>query len=143
MKTVKITRILSDDMGTFGRLSVDKLRLYTGELPWRNNARKLSCIPAGEYNIQLINSPHFGKVYLVKDVPNRSMVEMHSANFMGDSRYCDTQLEGCIALGEKIGAMRNSKGVMQRAILISRPAVRKFMAALNGDNAKLIIEDRT
>jgi hypothetical protein len=71
------------------------------------------------------------------------MVEMHSANFMGDSRGYDTQLEGCIAIGEKIKAMRNSKGFMQRAIAVSRPGLRKFMLALNGEKAKLIIEDRT
>jgi hypothetical protein len=139
---IVLNRISTSDMGTFGAIHLNGKRFLTGELPWRLNAKQVSCIPEGEYEIAIVNSPKFGKVYGVKNVPNRSNVLIHSANLMGDSRYYDTQLHGCIGVGQKIGMMRNSRGQMQIAVLMSRQGLREFMQELGNKPATLVIQGR-
>lgn len=68
----------------------------TVERPWLNNANSISCIPTGTYQVKWTFSPKFMKyTYQVMDVPNRSGIRVHSANFY-------SQLEGCIALGDAL-----------------------------------------
>lgn len=66
--------------------------LFTLELPWKNNERRVSCIPIGTYRLKLHTSPKFGQCYWVKDVPNRDAILIHPANYT-------RQLLGCIAVG--------------------------------------------
>jgi hypothetical protein len=55
-------------------------------------------------------------------VPKRAGIRIHSANFMGDaSKGFHSQLNGCVALGERLGIMEG-----QKALLLSKPAIRKF-----------------
>ncbi len=130
---VSIRRLESTDEGTFGLLTMPGFRCYTLELPWRNNARRVSCVPVGSYRAAIAQSPRFGRVYLLQGVPGRSAILIHPANVAGDkSMGYDSQLEGCIALGERVGALRNAAGKLQRAVLVSRPAVRAFMSAAAG-----------
>lgn len=90
--------------------------------------RQRSCIPAGRYLCELVNSPRFGRVYGVRNVPGRSHVLIHAANLAGDVEAgWDTQLHGCIAPFERLGAMRNKAGRMQAAGLVSKPALRRLM----------------
>ena len=35
---------------------------HTMELPWRDNERRLSCIPTGVYNVVKHQSPKFGHI---------------------------------------------------------------------------------
>lgn len=65
---------------------------FTLELPWKENQRRISCIPVGTYKIKKHNSPKFGKCFWVLDVPNRSEILIHPANYT-------RQLLGCIAVG--------------------------------------------
>lgn len=65
---------------------------FTLELPWKNNERRISCIPAGVYPIKKHDSPKFGRVFWIQDVPNRSEILIHPANYT-------RQLLGCIAVG--------------------------------------------
>ena len=68
----------------------------TVERPWLNNANSISCIPKGTYQVRWTLSPKFMKyTYQVMDVPGRSGIRIHSANFY-------SQLEGCIALGDAL-----------------------------------------
>jgi Family of unknown function (DUF5675) len=117
------------DQGTFGRLVFGAESCYTTELPWLDNLRQRSCIPAGVYTCAPVQSPKFGRVYGVQAVPGRSNVLIHSANFGGnvDAGF-DTQLHGCIAPCERVGIMRNSKGMMQAAGIFSRPALNRLLA---------------
>ena len=64
---------------------------YTIELPWLGNQRRISCIPEGEYLLQLRFSPKFKWHFLLMDVPGRDLILIHPAN--------DAKLEllGCIA----------------------------------------------
>ena len=96
------------DHGTFGRVIVNggDWSCFSGELPARGNQSKISRIPAGDYLCRWIDSPVHGLCYQVMDVPNRSMIEIHSANWMGDASlgfFC--QLLGCIALGKSVGKL--------------------------------------
>lgn len=88
-----IKRIYYPD-GTNGHLTVDiapGLACYTIELPWKNNKRKVSCIPEGTYKAKKHHSEKHGNVLWLQKVPGRSMVYMHSAN---DALK---ELEGCRA----------------------------------------------
>lgn len=129
MKTVRLERFESSDHGTFGRLIVDDLVLFTGELPYRDvdgngvTDSYLSCIPAGKYTVRFTFSNRFKKrMYLVGPVLGRTGIRIHSANRMGDSKKgFVADLLGCIALGERIGWIGQ-----QKALLVSKPAVRRF-----------------
>ena len=76
---------------------------YTIELLWLGNQRRISCIPEGEYFLQLRFSPKFKWHYLLVNVPGRDLVLIHPAN--------DAKLEllGCIApVMEHIGIGKGS-----------------------------------
>lgn len=108
--------------------------VHTVELPWRDNKQQRSCIPTGVYKCAIVKSPKFGRVYGVQNVPNRSNVLIHSANFAGDvDKGWTTQLHGCVSLGMRVGQMRNSAGQMQSAVLVSRTAVGRLMDWANGE----------
>ncbi len=66
------------------------------ELPWKNNEKMISCIPLGDYECEkrkaTANIPY--EHIWIKNVPNRSGVCIHKANFT-------SQLKGCIAVGDK------------------------------------------
>ena len=136
MRKVTIGRTESDANGTFGKLSTDSgFECYTGELPWKDNAPDISCIPAGVYEAEIIASPKHGNCYQVQSVPNRTMVEIHAGNFCGDtSQGLKSDVLGCIILGRAIGEIGN-----QKALLSSRDALQAFMADLNGEAFQLSV----
>lgn len=68
------------------------LELCTLELPWNDNIKNLSCIPAGSYNCVPRFSKRFGNHFEVKNVPNRDLILFHAGNF-------SFQTKGCILLG--------------------------------------------
>lgn len=102
--------------------------LFTGELPWRDNAASVSCLPSGKYQASMTWSPRFRRqMYLLDGTTPRAGIRAHSANFMGDASLgYRKQLNGCIALGERLGVMDG-----QKALLLSAPAVRRFEAHMN------------
>jgi len=69
------------------------LEFKTVELPWKNNQRRISCIPPDTYTAIKHLSPKFGPCLWIQDVPGRSEILIHPANFWHD-------LLGCIAPGE-------------------------------------------
>ncbi len=139
MRRVRIDRRHSTDMGTFGRLTTEGFSAFTGELPWRDNARGLSCIPAGVYRCVWARSPRLKRsTYRIMGVRDRSGVLFHSANLMGDkTRGFIAQVEGCIAIGEALGFIKG-----QAAVLRSMPAVRRFESIIPaGEPFELEIHD--
>jgi len=140
--TVRVTirRQPSTDHGTFGRLSVDghAFTAYTGELPWRDNRKGASCIPAGIYHCIWALSPRFKRsTYRLVEVPGRSGVLIHPANLVGDRALgLQAQVQGCIVLGERLGWIGG-----QRAILRSMPSVRNFETLMGGKPFDLEIID--
>lgn len=95
--TVTITRTKSNSKQVTGHLvATNGGAVYTCktlELPWKNNASNISCIPIGTYDVAYTFSPRFMKfTYEIKNVIGRSGIRIHSANYA-------SQLNGCIALG--------------------------------------------
>ena len=128
LPTVRLERHETGDQGTFGRIIAPKgLILFTGEQPWRDNATGLSCIPLGTYRAVWTWSPAFKRtMYLLLDTSPRTGIRAHSANLMGDLALGYwSQLQGCIALGERLGWIEG-----QKALLLSAPAVRRFETAM-------------
>lgn len=129
MRTALLLRAETGPQGTFGRLLLPGISFFTGELPWRENRSDLSCIPLGVYRCPWTMSPRFRRrMYLVEPVPGRAGIRVHSANFMGDNPPFHKQLNGCIALGEKLGWMDG-----QKAVLLSAPAIRRFESIMKGE----------
>ena len=138
MKKVELERFESSDEGTFGILKAGFGQyFFTGELPWRDNASNVSCIPKGTYVCIWTKSPRFGRcMYLIDRVEKRSGVRIHAANFVGDdTKGFRKQLHGCIALGEKLGWLGG-----QKAVLVSRPAMRRFEKLAGGRPFELEIK---
>ena len=120
---IVLQRMESGDQGTFGRLTTPDFWLYSGELPDRGNAPSVSCIPAGVYDVIWTWSPRFKRnMYLLLGTAPRAGIRKHPANLMGDIALgLRSQLNGCIALGERLGWIEK-----QKALLLSAPAVRRF-----------------
>lgn len=131
---IRIIRMESGDQGTFGRLVLPNTFFYTGELPWRGNAPNISCIPEAAYEATYTWSPRFQRMlYLIHPVEGRSGIRKHPANLMGDVALgYRSQLNGCIALGERLGWLGG-----QKAVLLSSPAVRRFHELMGGKPFKL------
>lgn len=77
---------------THGALFINKQFVcFTIELPWKENKKRISCIPEGIYPLQRRISQKFGNHLLIKDVPGRSLILLHPAN------NAKQELQGCIA----------------------------------------------
>ena len=78
--------------GTNGCLCLNGEQICaTIELPWKNNAHRISCIPEGAYRLIKRWSPKFGQHLWLQDVPGRTLILIHPAN------NAARELEGCIA----------------------------------------------
>ena len=101
MRTAVLQRLETSDEGTLGRLTTPEgLELWTLEPPWRNNAKGISCIPAGVYPCIWHRSPRFGLVYKLYETAPRSEVLIHSGNWAGDvSKDLRSDSRGCILPG--------------------------------------------
>lgn len=138
INTIVLQRQTSSSHGTEGILRIAHLgvEFFTLELPWRDNTPSLSCIPHGTYTVSIRKSPRYGIIYHVQNVANRSWILIHWGNLAGDSTQgLKTNVEGCILLGKKRGILSG-----QRAVLVSRPAVREFMQYMNNENFLLEVQ---
>lgn len=100
MKKVTLKRTSDNGNQTTGLFMFEDgdkiITLGSLERPWKDNAKNISCIPKGVYQVTITYSPAFKcDMWLVNDVVNRSGIRIHSANYFH-------QLEGCIALGLSI-----------------------------------------
>lgn len=100
MRTVSIKRKNDDGKQTLGDLVVETFTAKTLELPWKNNANDISCIPIGTYTCKYTRSNRMSTkaghdvfTYEILNVPSRGGIRIHSANYFHD-------LLGCIALGD-------------------------------------------
>lgn len=114
----EVRRVRQTPFGTFGELVIHgDVVAKTCELPWKDNAPTVSCIPAGRYWVEREYSPAFKReLFELQDVPGRSECKFHPANV-------PHELKGCIALGEDFGVVGGEEGVVR-----SRLAVDAFMA---------------
>ena len=114
MRTATLTRLESTDDYTLGQLIADGLAVHTLEPPWRDNARGVSCIPPGHYECERRKSPRYGETYWLLDTDPRQFILIHPGNVVRHTK-------GCILPGQRVGWLEG-----QRAVLLSRPAVREI-----------------
>lgn len=143
MKTAHLFRTERSDQGTFGHLICENFHLHTGELPWRGNKPDISRILAQSY---LVKWEPFGKHkgYVIKSVPDRTLIEFHIANYFGDTeKGFKSNVLGCIGLGLKRGVL-HPKGfkLKQEAILSSGLAMKKFHNFFKQESFVLHIENK-
>ena len=127
MRILNLFRLDHADDGVLGILAGSNLDLCVIELPWRQNRRNISCIPQGSYLVLPHRSPRFGRCLHVTDVPDRSHVLFHSGNVAGDTSLgWHSHSHGCILPGVRHGKL-NVRGRTQRAVLVSKTALRQLL----------------
>lgn len=127
MKEIVLERFCYHPNATLGVLEVDFERFYTVERPWLDNKPNVSCIPVGTYEMGWRESPRFGETWHIKDVPDRTYILIHVANYARD-------VEGCIGLG--MGLMGDTVAVSE-----SKKAVTRFEELTKGGEWQLKIEN--
>lgn len=92
--------------GTLGKLfgSEGQPQLWAVERPWLANQSFVSCIPEGEYKLELFSGTHWKDVIEVTAVPGRYSILIHPANR-------PIELAGCIAPGMKGRILNNEPEV--------------------------------
>ena len=103
----------NDDQGIFGLWVSDSgYKCQTLELPWRDNAPMISCVPLGSYLCRWMWSEKHGRsLYHLLNVPMRDVIEIHAANWAGDTSLgFISQLRGCISPG-KSSAIFDAKNI--------------------------------
>ena len=123
---VLVERFCYHPEGTLGVMTVGGEEFYTVERPWEHNLPRISCIPEGTYEMQRRKSPKFGWCWEVKDVPNRTYILFHSANF-------PDELQGCIAPGMSLMSDRI-------AVSRSRDAMKEFEELTHEQECSLVIK---
>ena len=131
MTDLHLERFAYTDVGTFGRLQLGGLTVFTCEDPWKENAPNISCIPEGVYLLAPTTYHKGGyAAYEILDVPQRSRCLIHKGN-------SDEDVEGCIIVGNIFPHWLADKGL---SIGDSAGAFKSVMAALAGRPARLTIE---
>ena len=101
---------LSKDKDTALGCTLGTLTLPNGwecstiERPWLNNKVNESSIPAGTYQVAPFSGDKYKDVYQILDVPKRTYILFHVANW-------SHQLQGCIAVGGKHCLLNNLDAV--------------------------------
>ena len=127
MNDIHLQRFCYHPEGTLGVVKLEGTRFYSIECPWMNNEKNISCIPVGSYEMQWRKSPRFGWTWELQDVPDRSYILIHVANFASD-------IEGCIGLGMELMGDRV-------AVSRSRDALREFEELTKESPWQLVISN--
>lgn len=109
---IRMVRFAYAPFGTYGKLFVpgwDK-QLWTVECPWEMNEPSISCIPEGRYTFARGTwnrdpGPDDDlETFEIEDVPGRSQIKLHPANFPSD-------LSGCVGVGTGLASRGHEWGV--------------------------------
>jgi len=129
-----LEREVFTDQSTIGTLYLNGERVCdTLENPWLDNARNISCIPEGEYDVRLrLARESATRDYLhllIKGVPERTYILFHKGNYPKDT-------SGCVLVGMTRGNnfVKNSKDAMD--LLMEK------IVTLGGTNINLIIKKK-
>lgn len=126
---IVISRTFSDKVQTLGELVVFKdntsvLTLKTLELPWLDNMRRQSCIPAGTYKARKREGHESGSFKYqhihIMNVPNRTWILIHRGNYYH-------QILGCILVGT---AHRDIDGDGHKDVINSTQALNTLLSVL-------------
>jgi len=121
---IRLHRTENNPDATFGELLINGAHAcFTLEDAWRDNRPRVSCIPAGTYEV----IPHgwedgstvkFKRVWEITGVPGRSAILIHQGNTVDDT-------VGCVLVGTTLGMIDGRRG-----ILGSNAALNKLRATL-------------
>jgi hypothetical protein len=139
MKHLYLIRLSDDETRTLGQLHVydgitHQATFCTLELPWKNNERKVSCIPQGTYRLLPRYTDHFGNHFAVDMVAGRSGILIHRGNY-------PSEIQGCILVGmthqdiDKDGLADVSASTAALGLLVQfvkEPALLTITEALKG-----------
>ena len=122
------------DKSTMGNLYLNGEWLCdTLELPYLDNQRSISCIPAGEYKVRLRTAEESAtRDYLhllVEDVKDRTYILFHRGNSAKDTRGCVL-----VGIGREQDFVKNSTLAMSLLM--------KEIINLGGTNINLIIKNK-
>lgn len=142
MKEGFLNRYYSDRKQTLGVFTVkadsELFVCKSLELAWNDNENNISCIPPGDYICKWTLSPRLTKVhkqdtftYEVLDVPGRSGIRIHSANYF-------YELLGCIAFGDALKDINADKNL---DLIHSGTTVQRFNQFMNKESFRLIITE--
>lgn len=121
-----LERITDNKVQTIGHLYVlDSSEMtewdcHTIELPWKDNERRVSCIPEGKYRVEKHFSPRFKKCFWVKNVEGRSEILIHAGNTKNDTL-------GCILPGVDLKDINGDKHI---DVTSSKTAINKLLGLL-------------
>jgi hypothetical protein len=113
---MKLQRLSQTPAVTLGRFLTDKGEeiCKTLELPWRNNATGISCIPAGSYTARRRYSPdNQCDVFEIANVDGRQNIEIHHGNTVRDTK-------GCILVGMRFDDLMGISAVMNSDVAFAR-----------------------
>jgi hypothetical protein len=150
LKGVKSTKSITSNLGkinlllirdtfteesTIGELFLNGERFCdTLELPYRDNKRSISCIPAGEYKVRLrLPRESATRDYihlLVKDVKDRSHILFHRGNTAKDTR-------GCILVGQG-----TQQDIVHNSTLAMDLLIKEIINLGEGYDINLIIKNK-
>jgi hypothetical protein len=124
-----------DGQGVAGFWVTSGFRAFTIELPWKNNAPDVSCIPDGVYRCKAYASPRFGIVYHITDVAGRTWILTHYGNWAGDTeKGWRSNSNGCVIMGKDPAEIYG-----QMAVATSKTTLRKWMEFTGGEDFMLHI----
>ena len=129
-----IIRDTFSDVSIIGKLFINgEWMCDTLELPYLDNQRSISSIPAGQYKVRL-RSPRESATrnylhLLIQDVPNRDYILVHVGNKSSDSRGCVL-----VGIGRKQDFVHNS--------VLAMDLLMKEILNLGGTNINLIIKNK-
>ena len=129
MKEFNLIRSHWNDKQVEGRLFIGADFVLTLELPWKENKRRVSCIPAGRYTVVRRTSPKYGEHFHITNVPNRDLILIHAGNYAG-SKNPKTKMSdilGCILVGTSMYDI-NADGIVD--ITNSKKAMKKLLKLL-------------
>ena len=129
-----IIRETFTEVSTIGNLYLDSEWLCdTLELPYIDNQKSISCIPAGQYKVRLRTARESAtRNYLhllVEDVKDRTYILFHRGNTAKDTRGCIL-----VGIGREQDLVKNSTLAMDLLM--------KEILNLGGTNINLIIKNR-
>lgn len=128
---VTLIRSKGTQKQTTGSITVGSTVFKTLELPDLNNLPNISCIPKGTYTCKYTFSKKFLRfTYEVLNVPKRSGIRIHSANFY-------YQIQGCIVLGNPLADI-NADGELDT--VNSRIAIEQFETLMGKKPFTLIVK---
>ena len=99
------------------------------ELPYKDNIKRISCIPKGDYTAIRHNSPKHGPSLWLQDVPNRNEILIHKGNFYFD-------ILGCVLIGSDLRDI-NGDGLLD--VVNSKNSVLELLKTIDKDTIEIKI----